>query len=380
MSFVNDVMAEEAGRKSLILFDDYSILCDVDSVPIHKSTDLKKKYWLNFVLVIAFLIFAIGFVNQLPVSQRHLYEKLSYSEKLNLPVIRPVDIKENAIEKSSEPTLIARTKTGNSEIKSVSENKIVHETSAEISLKRTQNKFSKRPQKITRQIVPDQPVFKKPNRTDQVLDLTEGKIIFNKKIRVDPVQDRVNRLFTHAQILLEQRDISGAIMELREVLSLDEKHLDARLLLSSMLIEQRKVQEAIDVYKKGLLITPENPRLAEPLAHLLVQMGKVDQALQVLHQAAPPVNINPEYHSFIAALQQQTGHHGKAIRIYQQIINTQPRNGKWWLGLGISLMAESRNKEALYAFKSSLHDQRVPIALKQFANQRIIDLNHKERS
>ena len=379
MSFVNDVMAEEAGRKSLILFEDYSILRDVDSTPIHKSSDFKKKYWLNFVLVIASLIFAIGFVNQLPASQGQLDDKFLSSEKLDLPVLQPVgnpvENHENATEKSSAPTLIASKGTDISEMIPVPENKIVHQTSADVSLERSQNKFSKPSQKSTQRIVSDQSVVKKSGRTEQVLDLSEGKIVFNKKILIEPVQDQTDPLFDQAQKLLEQGDAVAAIQTLREILSLDEKQIEARLLLSSSLVQQGQVQEAINVYQKGLLITPQNARLAEPLAHLLVRKGKIDQSLKVLQQAAPSVNSDPDYHSFIAALQQQSGLHEEAIRTYQQILKQQPTNGKWWLGLGISLMAESRNAEALVAFKSSLHDQRVPSALKQFASQRILDLN-----
>ena len=190
MSFVNDVLAEEADRKGLVLFEDYSTFQNVDFSPSEEGAVLKKKYWLNFLLAVFFLMMAIFFVNQLPVSQtksqRYSVVEESYSEVLN----------------------------------------------------------------------------------PSVMTLT-------------------------------------------------------------------------------------------------------------ISQEAPLVKKDPDYYHFIASLQQQTGKHEKAIAIYQQILQSQPENGTWWLGLGISLMAEARNKEALFAFKSSLSDQRVSSALQQFANQRIIYLKDR---
>ncbi len=363
MSFVNDVLAEEADRKDLILFEDSSVFRDADFSPIHDSARLKKKYWLNFLLALIVLTIAINFIDQLPVSKSYSNTsnntKYSYTEKLDLPILKPTFIQETV---ENETIVVVEEKSD------PEEKHFVQEVSAEKILEKPKPQLQQPIQKSSRALV------KSDQKVEQVLDLTSDKIVFNKNVSTDQTQIKIETQFEHAQQLIQQGEVASAITELKQVLILDDRHLEVRLLLTAKLIDQGRAPEAIKVYKKGLLITPGESRLAKPLAHLLVERGKIDQSLQVLQQAAPSTKTDPDYHSFIASLQQQTGRHGKAITIYQQILKSQPENGKWWLGLGISLMAEARNKEALIAFESSLHDERISSALKQFASQRILDL------
>ena len=363
MSFVNDVMAEEAGRKGLVLFEDSSVFRDADFPPSHDSASLKKKYWLNFLLALIVLMIAIGFVEQLPVSKSYSNmdnnTKYSYTETLDLPVLETTFIQETVENKN---IVVVEEKSDQEKML------FAQEVSAEKILEKTKPQLQQPIQKPSRASV------KSDQKIEQVLDLTSDKVVFNKNMSTDQTQIKIDTQFDYAQKLIQQGEVASAITELKQVLILKDRHLEVRLLLTEKLIDQGRVPEAIKVYKKGLLITPGESRLAKPLAHLLVERGKIDQSLQVLQQAAPSTKTDPDYHSFIASLQQQTGRHGKAITIYQQILKSQPENGKWWLGLGISLMAEARNKEALVAFESSLNDERVSSALKQFASQRILDL------
>ncbi len=365
MSFVNDVMAEEAGRQDLILFEDASIFQGVDLPPIHDSGELKKKYWLNFLLVVTILTIAIGFVDQLPADKFYSVSKESYSEKLDLFVMpstlaHDVDVIETVIATENNPE------------EKVSISNVVQKLSTERIPGKIKAPVQQSTQKNNRTTV------KSNSEQKKVLDLTTDKVVFNKKILIDQAKIQVDSQLKQAKQLLQQGEMASGIVSLEKVLILDDRHLNARLLLSVKLIEQGRTVEALKVYQEGLSLNPKESRLAIPLAHLLVEEGKVDQSLQVLQKAAPPEKADPDYHSFIAALQQQTGRHGKAITIYQKILRTQPENGKWWLGLGISLMAEARNKEALVAFESSLHDERVSSALKQFASQRINDLKNNQ--
>ena len=360
MSFVNDVMAEEADRKGLILFEDYSTIRDVDFPPVHEKGIARIKTWWNFLLVIIVLCTAIYLIDELPVRHKtaELVNVVDLSEPVMVaperytqPVIEQGSFVEETIEvvETRVPVLIKET--------------IVQESPAEIKLKVAETQFAQL----------------SINESDQVLDLTDGNVVFKKKLLTEPKQNTVEIKYNHAQLLLQKGEIELAIAELTELLSLDEHHLNIRLLLASTLIENDQIQKATEIYKKGLLVAPGEPRIAQPLARLLVEHGDAEQSLKILQESAPSLKNDPEYHSFIAALQQQSGRHNNAITIYQKILNIQPENGKWWLGFGISLMAEARNKEAISAFEWSIRDERVSLALKQFAHQRIKDLNMDNR-
>ena len=357
MSFVNDVMAGEADRKSLILFEDYSVIEDVDPTPIQDNKVLRLNHWRNFILVLIVLIIAIKLSNQLPVSRDSVSE--TYTVDLMLPEIIKTNIdsqsdsEQQLVKKTIEPIKVQGLDTSSETV----EKTIVKESPAERKLEKTQLKLNQ-------------------TVVEKILDFTNQEAVFEKRVVSDKTQN-LDSKYTYALMLLEQGEVASAIFELRQALSLDAYYLEARLLLASTLLEQNRKQDALSIYKKGLTLMPRESRLALPLAHLLAERGNVYQALNVLLKAAPAEEVDPEYHSFIAALLQQNGKHGNAISVYQRILDVQPGNGKWWLGLGISLMTESRDEEALTAFERSLHDKKVTPALKQFASQRINDLNNR---
>ena len=97
MSFVNDVMAEEADRKGLILFEGASGDHDAEFSPVHDNAVLKKKYWFNFLLVMITLLAVMRFVDQLPVSHiddSQFVENRSVDQavilKVELPSLKPL--------------------------------------------------------------------------------------------------------------------------------------------------------------------------------------------------------------------------------------------------------------------------------------------------
>ncbi len=361
MSFVNDVMSEEADRKGLILFEDYSIIKSIDLPPIHDNANVKKKYWINFLLVLIAIVSVLKFVDQLPVTDRSIAQNTTRQPADIVTLVapeKPIQIqaeiepitKVTSIESSTKVAIPSTKRT----IKPVAET----QSQAEIKLKNTQVEFE-------------------ATANERILDLSKQKVIFQKKIVTEQLINNQDAKYQHAQQLLRQGLIAKAIGELQQILVQNESLLEPRLLLASTLLENKQKQSAIDVYKKGLIGDPNEARLAQPLAHLLVNEGQPLQALHILNKAAPDHRVDPEYHSMMAALYQQSGKHEQAIAVYQKILNLQSNNGKWWLGLGISLMAKSQNKQALSAFEWSLLDERVPVALKQFAAQRINDLKNR---
>lgn len=351
MSFINDVMSEEADRKGLLLFEDYSVLRDVDFETERKQKISKINYGWNIFLTIVGLMVALQFVNQLPVSQHT--SNTTYFEELSL----------FAGSKSGEPVPSVPEQRMHTQKVAAESYREINATGSPVEIKLEEH-----------QAQLNLPLAE----SEKVAYSNNEQVTFEKKQHSDQAQKVVSFQYSHAQVLMQRGEVASAISELRQILLLDKYHLDARILLASTLIDQTNIPAATELYQAGLLLTPNEPRLAQPLAHLLVESGDINLSLQVLNQAAPSLQLDPEYHSFIAALQQRIGDHEKAIVIYQGILSFRPGNGKWWLGLGISLMAEARSSEALSAFEWALKDHRVPPALKQFASQRIKSLKSRE--
>jgi len=100
----------------------------------------------------------------------------------------------------------------------------------------------------------------------------------------------------------------------------------------------------------------------------------------VLERGAPEIAPqNAEYHAFLAALYQRLTRHRDAIARYSAVLETRSDNGVWWVGLGISLMADGRGSEALDAFRQSLDDASLSRNLRRYVTERIDEIE-KARS
>jgi MSHA biogenesis protein MshN len=81
-----------------------------------------------------------------------------------------------------------------------------------------------------------------------------------------------------------------------------------------------------------------------------------------------------DYHAFDAAVLQRLGRHREAVAAYQSALRLAPRAGLWWMGLGISLQADSRGADALDAFRRARSAGGLNSDLLAFVDQRMKQL------
>jgi len=172
-----------------------------------------------------------------------------------------------------------------------------------------------------------------------------------------------------AQLLRQGRGHEG-VARVSEYLQAHPDHIEARLLLASARATQARLDDARAVLAEGVRRRPREPRLAMPLARLLVDAGQESQALAVLDAAAGATSGDAEYQAFIGALAQRLGDHRRAAQAYRAALERGPQQGTWWLGLGISLAAEDRRRQAYEAFRRALGDRSLAPALRRFAAER----------
>ena len=370
MSFVNDVMSEEADRKGLILFEECNLLHDLGSSTELDIEEKRKKYLLNFIIIVLSLIGIIQFVDQLPVSERtSQIHQASHAVAVQDSVSFTGQVV--AAQASTEQSVIDQPKSEPA-MNSVHVNSEKNQSekiqgSSKLVSSNAEKKIKKSEEKLTATSV------------NPALDFTDKRVVFNKQAVNSSLSIEADLNLPSIEALIAAGNTKQAIADLKKLLVIEPENIPAVQLLASSYFQQGQKQQAMQAYKNGLLNNSSSPELAQPLAHLLVESGEVEQALQVLIKAAPSPRVDPDYSSMIAALYQQSGNHDQAVAVYQKILNVQSDNGKWWLGLGISLMATAKDRQALSAFEWSLRDEAVPAALKQFARQRINDLKIRTR-
>jgi len=187
-------------------------------------------------------------------------------------------------------------------------------------------------------------------------------------------RNRAESEFRRAVNLVNQGRIAEGMDGFRRALEIDPGHEAARQTLVALLIETKRVDEAALSLQEGLAADTGNTGFAMLLARIMVESNDIPTALLVLQRHAAPPDRNPDFHAFAGALYQRLDRHKEAIEQYQAALRLAPSAGVWWLGLGISLQAVGRPKDAQEAFTRAKSAGNLAPDLLSFVDQRLRQL------
>jgi MSHA biogenesis protein MshN len=187
-------------------------------------------------------------------------------------------------------------------------------------------------------------------------------------------RSRAESEFRRAVILVNQGRIAEGMDGFRKALQIDPGHEAARQTMVALLLEAKRVDEAAVSLQEGLAVDTGNTGFAMLLARIMVESNDIPTALFVLQRHPAPPDRNPDFHAFEAALYQRLDRHKEAIEQYQAALRLAPSAGVWWLGLGISLQAVDRPKDALDAFTRAKSSGNLAPNLLGFVDQRLRQL------
>jgi len=190
--------------------------------------------------------------------------------------------------------------------------------------------------------------------------------------RVETTAQRAENNYRRALASLEDGRVTEAMSHLQESLRADPRHEAARQTLVSLLIEAKRPDEAIGQLGVALALDPRQPAMAMLLARLQLERG--GPGIDTLMRTLPYANGNGEYHAFLAGALQREQRHREAAEHYTAALRTAPQNGVWWMGLGISLLAEKRTAEAADAFQKAGASGSLTPELQAFVDRKLKQL------
>jgi MSHA biogenesis protein MshN len=182
--------------------------------------------------------------------------------------------------------------------------------------------------------------------------------------------------YGRAMKLLQQGDSKKAIVHLESAIKYQPDRIKVRQKLAALYYGKTDTRKALAVLQQGLSREGEQPELRLTLAKLLVNESQPQAALNVL--ARIPKEENAAYMAMRGALSQQLKNNAMALNSYQQLVKSEPYDGRWWMGLGIALERDSNGKKAKEAYQQALLMGRVSAKSQQFIQQRLSLLSAKE--
>lgn len=189
--------------------------------------------------------------------------------------------------------------------------------------------------------------------------------------QANPRQEAENE-YRRALGLVQEGRVTAGISGLEQTLRIFPRHDAARQTLIGLLLESRRPDEAMQQLEQGLALDAGQTAMAMTLARLQVERN--GPALQTLQRSLPHAQDNADYQGFIGALLQREQRHKEAIEHYTSALRMNPKNGIWWMGLGISLQADQRLPDARVAFQKAKASGSLDGELPNFVDKKLQQL------
>lgn len=204
-----------------------------------------------------------------------------------------------------------------------------------------------------------------------------GKTVLEKKIKPLTPEERAESEYRLAADALQKRRSGEAESRLRAALAAQATHIKARELLAGLLLQSGRWREAQSQLEQGASLHPMHYPFAQLLARLYVDHGQEPRALELLEKARAAGSGDADYLAFLATLQQRAGRHDDATRDFNEALTLRPREGRWWLGLAISLEATEKWKESAEAYRRAAASGNLDHKLLQYSQQRLAVVKNK---
>jgi len=175
-----------------------------------------------------------------------------------------------------------------------------------------------------------------------------------------------------AEKAIEANDMVKAEQLFEDILLIQPENKEARKQLAALWYGRQSYQSAVNLLAQGINLNPQYAEFRLMQAKLYLAQGSNEQAYQTL--ISLPNEQDSEYQLTLANSAQQLGKFAEAITAYQVLVNLQPLNSRWWLGLAVALDSNSEFVKAKTAYQSALSNGGLSESSVDFIRQRLTEL------
>ncbi|GEM75942.1 tetratricopeptide repeat protein [Vibrio sagamiensis] len=179
-----------------------------------------------------------------------------------------------------------------------------------------------------------------------------------------------------AEKAMNTNELDGALTAYHEVLRYQPKDIQTRQKLAALYFGKGKMRKAYDLLQAGITLDIENQTLRLTLAKMLIKAEQPKNALSPLLYL--PAAANHDYLAMRAILAQKNKQTSIALESYHLLVQRQPLNARWWLGLAIQQEREHQLKAAKSSYLSALSTEGISSQSQEFVQERLRQLQQQE--
>ncbi|SEK96069.1 MSHA biogenesis protein MshN [Colwellia chukchiensis] len=198
----------------------------------------------------------------------------------------------------------------------------------------------------------------------------EAKLTISRK-QLSP-QALAKRKVTAAEQAIESNELSRAESLFEEVLLLTPAHEGARKQLAALWYGKKRYQDAVNLLSQGIALAPPAEEMRFMAARIYYERGQPRQAYTLL--TAVQSSSRAELQALLANIAADLNEHQQAITAYGKLTNLQPSQGRWWLGMAVSMDSLGQFASAKTAYQQAIALENLSASATQFARQRLVEL------
>jgi MSHA biogenesis protein MshN len=176
------------------------------------------------------------------------------------------------------------------------------------------------------------------------------------------------------QLSLKNGDTASALKDLNNLLALEPRNASARKRLSSLEFAQGNPKRAAFLLDQGIKLSPNDSSMRLMLARLLFRENRNAQALAILNEHPSGVIADNDLLSFRAALAEKQKDYATSLEDYAVLLQRQPGNARWMLGLAISQDKQKMIEQAVITYKKVKSSNQLSAQVVSFVDGRLAAL------
>ncbi|GAB2669073.1 tetratricopeptide repeat protein [Vibrio panuliri] len=197
--------------------------------------------------------------------------------------------------------------------------------------------------------------------------VSSGEVVV-EQVELTPTQ-LAAKAQSRAKKALDANDLASAISHFNDALRYTPRDSEVRQTLAALFYGKGEVRKSVDLLQQGIALAQDDQSLRIAMAKLLIKEQQTSAALTPLVYL--PSHPNSEYLSLRAALAQKSGQDDVALESYQLLVQLEPQNGRWWLGLGIQQERAFELDKAQKSYQQALNKVGLSSQSQQFIRDRL---------
>jgi MSHA biogenesis protein MshN len=176
------------------------------------------------------------------------------------------------------------------------------------------------------------------------------------------------------QLSLKNGDTASALKDLNNLLALEPRNGSARKRLASLEFAQSNPKRASFLLDQGIKLSPQDSSMRLMQARLLFRENRNVQALTLLNAHPQNVIADNDLLSFRAALAEKQKDYSTSLQDYSTLLQRQPKNARWMLGLAISQDKQEMHEQAVTSYKKVKSSNQLSTQVVSFVDSRLAAL------